>query len=342
MVRLDLFLLELKVEGFPRTDADSKKSYCKGKVIKWNVELAGITLDMLLSNLANEVNWGDNKAVSLWFFDLRLGEDVRLVNEIQMIDLFEMYRTQMHCQIVVGVVDKDLQLLHEWDELEPICMVPPDSPVPHVNKPSEAAGQTSSKPCEPQAPKAKKCAQSNSKAGGEANAEAEASKPDMFDNEEEYVGVNDESIYMSIPESQPPDDRDLPAQEDAAHTGYDSDPEMPAKGTKHPEAEVNDVDPKVYNVVNDPLNPKIEEGALFSDIITFRKAVRHYAICRGFVFAGLKSDKTRFIAKCAHKGCPWRIHASRIHDQRTIQVRVLLMLSFFPLFVNVVIIHCDT
>jgi hypothetical protein len=75
-------------------------------------------------------------------------------------------------------------------------------------------------------------------------------------------------------------------------------------------------------VLHDPENPIIEVGALFPDIITFRKAIRHYAVETGFEFSpGLKTDPTRFIAKCKHSTCPWRIHASRLHDQKTIQVQ---------------------
>ena len=40
----------------------------------------------------------------------------------------------------------------------------------------------------------------------------------------------------------------------------------------------------------------------------------------GFEFAGLKINKTRFIAHYAAEGCPWRIHASTIFDKKTIKV----------------------
>ena len=73
-------------------------------------------------------------------------------------------------------------------------------------------------------------------------------------------------------------------------------------------------------MLHDLENPIIRLHALFPDIVSFRKAIRHYAIKRGFEFSGLKTDKTRFIASCSHKGCPWRIHASRLQDNTTIQV----------------------
>jgi hypothetical protein len=87
------------------------------------------------------------------------------------------------------------------------------------------------------------------------------------------------------------------------------------------ETEVADADPLEVNVLHDPDNPKIAKLELFPDIKTFRKAIRHYAVKTGFEFAaGVKTDTTRFIAKCAAPGCPWRIHASTIFDKKTVQV----------------------
>jgi hypothetical protein len=70
--------------------------------------------------------------------------------------------------------------------------------------------------------------------------------------------------------------------------------------------------------LHDPENPVIVKDAMFPNMIAFRKVVRHYAVKRGFELAGLKTDPTRYIAHYAHEGCPWRIHASRLHDNRTI------------------------
>ena len=68
---------------------------------------------------------------------------------------------------------------------------------------------------------------------------------------------------------------------------------------------MDDADPLEVHVLHDPKNPKIVKGELFSDIIAFRKVIRHYEVKIGFEFAvGYKIDKTRFIAKCAAKGCP--------------------------------------
>ena len=73
-----------------------------------------------------------------------------------------------------------------------------------------------------------------------------------------------------------------------------------AEGGVPLEAEVTDADPQEFNVIHDPEHPNIEKGALFPDIVTFRKAIRHYVVRRGFEFRDLKTDPTRFIAKCSH------------------------------------------
>jgi len=99
----------------------------------------------------------------------------------------------------------------------------------------------------------------------------------------------------------------------------------------HVEAEVDDADPDEVTVLHDPENPKIMKGELFPDIIAFRKAIRHYAVKTGFEFAtaGYKTDKSRFIAKCAAEGCPWRIHASTIFDKKTVQVHIILSCPWY-------------
>ncbi|KAF0921714.1 hypothetical protein E2562_016988 [Oryza meyeriana var. granulata] len=136
--------------------------------------------------------------------------------------------------------------------------------------------------------------------------------PDVIVMEEEYVGVNDEGLYIHVPPVQPPE----PTQP--------SEHVKPCgAGQPHVEVEVTDADPKEINVLHNPKLPVIERNALFPDIETFRKAIRHYAIVKGFEFANLKTDPTRFIANCKHKGCKWCIGASRLSDNRTIQIKKL-------------------
>jgi len=111
-----------------------------------------------------------------------------------------------------------------------------------------------------------------------------------------------------------------------------------AEGAIPPDAEVTDADPNEIRVLHDPENPRIEKGALFPDITAFRKAVRHYAVKTSFEFApGIKTDPTRFIARCKHPGCPWRIHASRIHDEKTIHVHYCINSVWMCILITVLV-----
>ena len=69
-----------------------------------------------------------------------------------------------------------------------------------------------------------------------------------------------------------------------------------------------------------PENPNIEVNALFPDVDAFRRALRHFAIKNEFEVSIVKSDKKRFIGKCKHPDCPWRIYASRLQDNKTFMV----------------------
>lgn len=52
--RVEMFLLEMKVEGFFTIDNDGKKAKSQGKLIKWDVQVGALTLYILLRTLSNE------------------------------------------------------------------------------------------------------------------------------------------------------------------------------------------------------------------------------------------------------------------------------------------------
>ena len=95
-------------------------------MIKWDVEIGSFSLELLLESLSKELKWGPNQVPTVWFVDKRCGEDVRLVDERQMTDLFEMYKSEMSCRVIVSIFDKDVVAEHEYDTLGPLCVVPPD------------------------------------------------------------------------------------------------------------------------------------------------------------------------------------------------------------------------
>ena len=126
----------------------------------------------------------------------------------------------------------------------------------------------------------------NPEVDDELELDREAAKePDIFDNDEEYVGVDDEDMY----DEAPPTEFAQPQPFNNANTHGTADP---SDDFVHVEAEVDDIDPLEINVLHNPENPKIMKGELFPDIIAFRKVLRHYAVKIGFELAiGYKSDK---------------------------------------------------
>ncbi|RVX20682.1 hypothetical protein CK203_002424 [Vitis vinifera] len=61
----------------------------------------------------------------------------------------------------------------------------------------------------------------------------------------------------------------------------------------------------------------------FADVQSCRRALRDTAIALHFEIQTVKSDKTRFTAKCASDGCPWRIHCAKLPGVPTFTIRTI-------------------
>jgi hypothetical protein len=170
------------------------------------VDFGSLTLELLLSSIANELSVPSKQLPTVWFFDKRLHDNVRLISEIQMFDVFEMYKEEMGCQLVVGVFDNSLYDDAEFDDLQPLCAFAPEVifEIPNndfsiADEPNSAVANNS------EAPEPNTVAANNPEAatdleleqGDDVDLEPER-ETDMFDNLKEYVGVDDEQIYISI------------------------------------------------------------------------------------------------------------------------------------------------
>jgi hypothetical protein len=134
-----------------------------------------------------------------------------------------MYEQEMCCNFVVGVFDKEVCNEHEFDDLEALCVIPPDDPMisHHVSNENPTAASQSTAPN----------GASTQPIENDANLEGER-EPDIFDNEE-YVGVDDKHIYTSI----------TCAQTNFADNVAAVDDDVNAEGGVPLEAQVNDADP---------------------------------------------------------------------------------------------------
>ena len=70
-------------------------------------------------------------------------------------------------------------------------------------------------------------------------------------------------------------------------------------------------------------NYELAVGQEFPDVKSCRRALRDTAIALHFEMQTIKSDKTRFTAKCQSEGCPWRIHAAKLPGVPTFTIRTV-------------------
>ncbi|XP_027166474.1 uncharacterized protein LOC113766485 [Coffea eugenioides] len=66
---------------------------------------------------------------------------------------------------------------------------------------------------------------------------------------------------------------------------------------------------------------EFEKGQLFTNVDSFRAALKDYVIQKGFSVVRLKNEKTRVTAICGIDGCKWRIHASPVADSITFMIK---------------------
>lgn len=64
-------------------------------------------------------------------------------------------------------------------------------------------------------------------------------------------------------------------------------------------------------------------GQEFADVDTCRRAIKDMAIALHYELRVVKSDRSRFIAKCSKEGCPWRVHIAKCPGVPTFTVRTL-------------------
>jgi MuDR family transposase len=140
----------------------------------------------------------------------------------------------------------------------------------------------------------------------------------IIEHIDNFVGFNEEHMYGSDGET------DL-VHDSHINTIHEEQIGLECIIEEHVSHEetINDVADAEYTIAYDPNNPKIELNALFPDVDAFRKALRHYAIKNEFEFSTVKSDKKRFIGKCKHVDCPWKIRASRLQDNKTFMVHYI-------------------
>ena len=251
--RLELtstFSLDLVVQGYVLKEQNGRKSYVKGKTIKWNVNSDNFTMDVLMDGLTTELRVGRDQSITVWYFNVIMAQDVRLTQSDEFHVMFNMYRALRKLALVVVVLDNSCsetsvpQLDNGVHVPEPTI---PDNDVLLVGlhecplTPSKIAASHSTSPL---------------KQSVQVVPSAQVIETDPFDIVEEYVGVDDEYMY----------DVHLDVSATCVDKGGDVQVEEDDLFAHHEEEEVADTHPAGYSVVHDPENPDIRVGALFPEI----------------------------------------------------------------------------
>ena len=101
----DTFSLDLVVEGFVLKEPNGRKTYVKGKVIKWNVNSDDFTMDVLMDGLSAELRVGRDQSITVWYFNVIMAQYVRLTQSDEFHVMFNMYRAQRKLALAVVVLD---------------------------------------------------------------------------------------------------------------------------------------------------------------------------------------------------------------------------------------------
>ncbi|KAK1325432.1 hypothetical protein QJS10_CPA01g01768 [Acorus calamus] len=109
-------------------------------------------------------------------------------------------------------------------------------------------------------------------------------------------------------------DSDQIETSDSYHSVAPSSDESMSKGINEYDGEHIDVDKE---------DPEIVVGAMFKDVEEYKLCIRMHVISKQSEFIFMKNDLMRVTAKCPMHGCPWRVHASRLQDGVTFQVKTM-------------------
>ncbi|GJZ26685.1 uncharacterized protein Tco_0570938 [Tanacetum coccineum] len=91
----------------------------------------------------------------------------------------------------------------------------------------------------------------------------------------------------------------------------------------HDEDDVEIASDKVETKSNHKKSRTMKVNSRFQNVLEFKRALNHHAVINEFEYFIEKSDLERVTARCAHKKCPWRIHASLMQDKVTFEVKNL-------------------
>ncbi|XP_047064819.1 uncharacterized protein LOC124672671 [Lolium rigidum] len=183
------FSLDIVVQGFVLKEPTGRKSYVKGKTIRWNVNSDNFTMDVLIDGLSSELRVGRDQSITVWYFNMIMAQDVKLTQSDDFHLMFDMYRAERRLALVVVVVHNSCS-----ETLD--SMLDNDDYVPEATIPDNDVLLLGLQGC-PLTPSKNGASYSTSplKQSAQVVPSTSTIETDPFDIVEEYVGVDDEYMY---------------------------------------------------------------------------------------------------------------------------------------------------
>ncbi|KAG4997591.1 hypothetical protein JHK85_029030 [Glycine max] len=149
-------------------------------------------------------------------------------------------------------------------------------------------------------------------------------KPEHDDHDLPLPGQNHDLVLsenndLTVSENQDLDENTALSVVQNSDMGIDSANDM---DVQHPQLVAVSTPPIIQARTASP-SYELSVGQEFPDVKSCRRALRDTAIALHFEMQTIKSDKTRFTAKCASEGCPWRIHAAKLPGVPTFTIRTI-------------------
>ena len=86
----------------------------------------------------------------------------------------------------------------------------------------------------------------------------------------------------------------------------------------------------IFDTKKDMSNPILKLGMKFTDGKLFRAALRENSIRNGYEFNFKKNESNKVTVVCVEEECPWRIHASKLQDSSTFQIKNMIEHNVHP------------
>lgn len=241
----------------------------------------------LSEELDQEIKHGLNQKLLITFWDKVSHSFAEINHDTSLLTAIDMYWDERRLPVMISVVCK-------VDNNTSTCVPQLTSPLNPTDKSQQQ--QTTDNACD------------------FANSEHESSSSeeppildDWVDAEVEYVGVDDECEYKELlTDSDESNSNDVHDSDESFQDDLAVDDKVGCETIVH---------------VTDFENPKIEVGVTFEDGESFKKAIRQYAVKGEYEIAAPYSEATRYRGYCKAKRCKWRIHASRLQDGITWQIK---------------------